>query len=118
MFESLDDVFAFYDMYGPIPVVTDPAKIDNIVYEPRPSKEEYFNQMVKDLTEALPYLYDKTNNTENWGRVNKGVAAMLLMKLYMNDHQYDKGTPVCRKPDTDGIYAVRRLQQSVQRRAQ
>ena len=86
-------MFCFYDMYGPIPVVTDPAKIDNIVYEPRPSKEEYFNQMVKDLTEALPYLYDKTNNTENWGRVNKGVAAMLLMKLYMNDHQYDKALP-------------------------
>ena len=86
-------MFCFYDMYGPIPVVTDPAKIDHIGYEPRPSKEEYFNQMVKDLTEALPYLYDKTNNTENWGRVNKGVAAMLLMKLYMNDHQYDKALP-------------------------
>lgn len=86
-------MFCFYDLYGPIPVVTDPAKVDNIKYEPRPSKEEYFNQMIKDLTEAIPYLYDKTNNTENWGRVNKGLATMLIMKLYMNDHQYDKALP-------------------------
>lgn len=86
-------MFCFYDLYGPIPVVTDPAKLDDVKYESRPSKEEYFNQMVKDLTEALPYLYEKTNNTENWGRVNKGLATMLLVKLYMNDHQYDKALP-------------------------
>lgn len=86
-------MFCFYDMYGPIPVVLDPAKLDDIKYEPRPSKEEYFNHMIKDFTEAIPYLYDKTNNTENWGRVNKGLATMLVMKLYMNDHQYDKALP-------------------------
>ncbi len=87
-------MFCFYDLYGPIPVVLDPAELDgDIEYKPRPSKEEYFNYMVKDLTEALPYLYDKTNNTGNWGRVNKGLATMLLMKLYMNDHQYDKALP-------------------------
>ncbi|MDH6304118.1 hypothetical protein M2459_000830 [Parabacteroides sp. PF5-5] len=86
-------MFCFYDLYGPIPVITDPAKLDDIKYGPRPSKEEYFNQMVKDFTEAIPHLHGKTNNTDNWGRVNKGVATMLLMKLYMNDHQYDKALP-------------------------
>lgn len=83
-------MFYYYDFYGPIQFTVDPAKTDDIKYEERPTKEVYFNQMVKDLTEALPYLYDKTNNTENWGRVNKGLANMLLMKLYMNDHQWDK----------------------------
>jgi hypothetical protein len=87
-------MFALYDLYGPIPYIVDPDKaIEEIKYEPRPSKEEYFNQMVKDFTEAIPYLYDKTNNTANWGRVNKGLANMLLMKLYMNDHQYEKALP-------------------------
>jgi hypothetical protein len=86
-------MFCFYDLYGPIPVVMDPAKIDDIKYEPRPTKEVYFNYMVKDLTEAIPDLYDKTNNTKNWGKVNKALASMLLMKLYMNDHQYDKALP-------------------------
>lgn len=86
-------MFCYYDLYGPVPYTADPEKIDGIKYEPRPTKEVYFNQMVKDLTEALPYLYDKTNNTSNWGRVNKGICAMLLMKIYMNDHQWDKALP-------------------------
>ncbi len=86
-------MFCFYDIYGPIPYIIDPNKLDDIKYEPRPSKEEYFNQMVKDLTEAMPDLLDKTNGTSDWGKVNKGVATMLLMKLYMNDHQFDKALP-------------------------
>lgn len=86
-------MFCYYDFYGPIPYTVDPTKIDDIKYEARPTKEVYFAQMVKDLTEALPYLYDKTNNTSNWGRVNKGLCSMLLMKTYMNDHQWDKALP-------------------------
>ena len=83
-------MFCFYDLYGPVSCVLEPEGLSNIVYTPRPTKEVYFNRMVSDLQEALPYLYDKTNGTENWGRVNKGIATMLLMKAYMNDHQYDK----------------------------
>ncbi|MCH3969531.1 MAG: RagB/SusD family nutrient uptake outer membrane protein [Prevotella sp.] len=88
-----DIMYALYSLYGPVPMVIDPADVQKGGYVARPSKEEYFNQMVKDLTEAIPYLYEKTQGTANWGRVNKGLANMLLMKLYMNDHQYDKALP-------------------------
>lgn len=86
-------MFALYDMYGPVPMTIDPEKARDVKYEPRPTKEEYFNQMVKDLTEALPSLPAKTQNTADWGRCNQGLARMLLMKLYMNDHQFDKALP-------------------------
>jgi hypothetical protein len=79
-----------YSLFGPVQMVLSPDSVDNIKYEPRPTKEAYFNQMVKDLTEAIPNLYDKTQGTSNWGRLNKGYANMLLMKLYMNDHQWAK----------------------------
>ena len=90
-------MFHFYDLYGPVPFTADPSKIDNVKYEPRPTKEVYFAQMTKDIEEAIPYLCDKTNGTENWGRVNKGLATMLLMKLYMNDHQWAKALPYAQK---------------------
>ena len=90
-------MFHFYDLYGPVPFTADPSKIDKVKYEPRPTKEVYLAQMTKDLEEAIPYLCDKTNGTENWGRVNKGLATMLLMKLYMNDHQWAKALPYAQK---------------------
>lgn len=95
-------MFHFYDLYGPVPFTTDPSKIDDVKYEPRPTKEVYFAQMTKDLEEAMPYLYDKTNGTSNWGRVNKGLCNMLLMKLYMNDHQWDKALTYAKKLMTMG----------------
>ena len=46
-------------------------------------------QMVKDLTEAIPDLADKYNSdAANWGRVSKGVARMLLLKIYMQTKQW------------------------------
>jgi hypothetical protein len=82
-------MFLLYDFYGPVAVRLDPTKLEEKTFSPRPSKTEYFNAMVSDLTAAIPDLLPKTNNTQDWGRVNKGVATMLLMKLYMNDGQYE-----------------------------
>jgi len=81
-------MFLLYDFYGPVCVKLDPATLSDNTFEPRPSKETYFTAMVSDLTDAIPDLADKTNGTQDWGKVNKGLARMLLMKLYMNDHQW------------------------------
>ncbi|MDE6491211.1 MAG: RagB/SusD family nutrient uptake outer membrane protein [Muribaculaceae bacterium] len=86
-------MFCFYDLYGPISVILDPKDLDNVQYMPRPSKEEYFNRMINDLKEALPDLYEKTNGTANWGRVNKALVSMLIMKAYMNEHRYAEAEP-------------------------
>ena len=86
-------MFTLYDLYGPVQFDVDPNALTNIQYRERPTKEEYFNQMVKDLTEAIPDLPGITQGTSDWGRVNKGLANMLLMKLYMNAHQWTKALP-------------------------
>lgn len=87
-------MFLLYDWYGPVSVKLTEEQLAFNGFDERPTKEAYLAAIVKDLTEALPDLLDKTNGTGNWGKVNKGVARMLLMKIYMNDHQYDKAKPV------------------------
>jgi len=87
-------MFLMYDFYGPINVRLDPVKLADTIYTPRPSKQQYLDWMVKDLTEAMPDLMTRTNGTSSWGKVNKGLASMLLMKIYMNDKQWAKAKPL------------------------
>lgn len=87
-------MFLMYDFYGPVNVRLDATKLADTSYAPRPSKQQYMDWMVKDLTEAIPDLLNKTNGTASWGKVNKALASMLLMKIYMNDKQWDKAKPV------------------------
>jgi starch-binding outer membrane protein, SusD/RagB family len=88
-------MFLLYDWYGPVSVKITQEQIAFKGFEERPTKEQYLQYIINDLTEAMADLADKTNGTENWGKVNKGVARLLLMKIYMNDHQYDKAKVEC-----------------------
>ncbi len=88
-------MFMLYDWYGPVNVKLDPENINDTIIVPRPAKEEYLNAMISDLNDAIPDLIPKTNQTSDWGRVNQGLARTLLMKIYMNDHQWDKAKIVC-----------------------
>lgn len=84
-------MYILYDFYGPVNARWDPATLSNTEIEPRPSEAEYLAQIEKDLTEAMPDLKDMYNDdANNWGRVSKGVARMLLLKLYMHTKQWDK----------------------------
>jgi|SRR6218665_1392244 len=87
-------MFLLYDFYGPVSVKLDPAKLSDNSFEARPSKQTYLDAIVNDLTTAIPDLSDRTNDTQLWGKVNKGLARMLLMKLYMNDHQWPNAKAV------------------------
>ena len=65
-------MFALYDMYGPVPMTIDPEKAQDVKYEPRPTKEEYFNHMVyaealKDMgyTLSADYFEPFRNETSN-----------------------------------------------------
>lgn len=88
------NMFLLYDFYGPVSVILDPDLVNTDKYFPRPTKEEYISDMVKDLNESIPDLLDRTNGTSDWGRVNKGLARMILMKIYMNDKQWEKANEV------------------------
>ena len=77
-------MYILYDLYGPLNPKLDPAKLTENTIEPRMTKEAYISFMEKDLTEAIPNLPDKYNGTGDWGRVSKGVARMLLLKIYIS----------------------------------
>lgn len=87
-------MYILYDLYGPLNPKLDPAKLTDNTIEPRMTKEAYISFMEKDLTEAIPVLPDKYNGTSDWGRVSKGVARMILLKIYMHDKQWAKAQTV------------------------
>ncbi|MFC2138600.1 RagB/SusD family nutrient uptake outer membrane protein, partial [Bacteroidota bacterium] len=88
-------MYVLYDFFGPVNVRLDSETLTDTTIQPRPSKEEYCALIEKDLNEALavssssfPEFYN--DEMGNWGRVSKGVARMLLLKLYMHNRQWDK----------------------------
>lgn len=80
-----------YSMYGPLPIVTDP-EVANDVYKEwkpeRPTDKEYVDFMTKELEESYSHL-DVTPNSNDWGRMTQGAALTLLMKIYLNDKQWE-----------------------------
>ncbi len=88
-------MYILYDFYGPVNAKYDPATLADTKILPRPSDAEYTGQIEKDLTESIPNLPDMYNSDEaNWGRVSKGVARMLLLKLYMHTKQWAKAEAI------------------------
>jgi hypothetical protein len=88
-------MYVLYDFFGTVNVKLDPLKLSDTIVTPRPSKEEYCNQIEKDLKEALAApssSFSESYNgvSGNWGRASKGLARMLLLKLYMHNKQWDK----------------------------
>ncbi len=75
--------FILYDMYGPPPYPTDEmlANPQAVEYPSRPTNEEMAN-ILESLLNERNNLMDP-DFTTYFGRVNKGVAGMILMKLYM-----------------------------------
>lgn len=84
-------MYVLFDFYGPVNVKTDFSILTDTAAIPRPSQADYIAQIEKDLTEAIPDLKDKYNSdAANWGRVSKGTARMLLLKIYMHTKQWAK----------------------------
>ena len=91
-------MFVLYDFYGPVNVKTDYSTLTDTSATPRPGKAEYIAQIEKDFNEAMPDLVDKYNSdAQNWGRVSKGLARMVLLKLYMMEKQWPKAATVARE---------------------
>ncbi len=75
--------YLMYDFYGPVPFPTDEmiANPKDLVYPAKPSNEE-FVQIIIDLFSEKDYLKEPDHGTF-FGRMNKGIANLILMKLYM-----------------------------------
>lgn len=99
---------ALYSLYGPLPIITDPEVANDVYteYKPeRPTKEEYVNFMIKELKESYPLLVNRSSS-ENWGRVDKGTALTLLMKIYLDAKMFDKANKAADEIINMGIYGL------------
>jgi hypothetical protein len=96
-------MYVLYDFYGPVNVKTDYTTLTDTAATARLAQADYIAQMEKDLNEAMPDLKDKYNtDAANWGRVGKGVARMILLKIYMHTKQWTKAETVAREIMTMG----------------
>ncbi|UII30791.1 RagB/SusD family nutrient uptake outer membrane protein [Fulvivirga ulvae] len=82
-------MFYIMDFYGQVPFrgVNDGVEVSPEVF----NREEAFNFIVKDLTEALPDLAD--GNSTATTEANKATAHALLAKLYLNKAVYFADNP-------------------------
>ena len=93
--------FDLYDQYGPVPIIKDPEYAMDIqkasTYQPtRPSKDGYVSFLETELREvakSLPVSYDAAN----FGRMSKGAALTVLLKLYMHEKRWDDAVAVTRQ---------------------
>lgn len=97
-----------YDMVGAVPIVTD-ADIANDVYKKwtptRPSKDEYVQFMVDELLDSYQFL-DVKQTSESIGRVSRGMALTLLMKIYLNDKQWQNAANTAKQIMDLGVYSL------------
>lgn len=87
-------MFILYDLYGPVSVKLDPATLNDNEVLPRPSQADYVAAMESDLQSAIAGLPDKYNGSNDWGRLSKGVARMIFLKLYMHEKEWAKAQSV------------------------
>ncbi|GAC1586511.1 MAG: RagB/SusD family nutrient uptake outer membrane protein [Chitinophagaceae bacterium] len=76
-------------MYGPVPVILDPAKIGTEAeYDlTRPARANYVAAIASDLRFAADNL---PQSPAVYGRFNKGLALTVLMRLYLNEKDWQK----------------------------
>jgi hypothetical protein len=100
-------MFVLYDFYGPLNVKTSEATLTDTAETPRLSDTAYVNQMIRDLTQALPNLQPSYNkDAANWGRVSQGVANMLLLKIYMMKKQWAQAQVQAQAIISMGVYSL------------
>ena len=78
-------MYILWDLYGPLNPRLDPATVNSLEINPRLSEAAYVAAMDSDLEAAIAVLPTKYNGTTNWGRISKGVASMILLKVYMEE---------------------------------
>jgi hypothetical protein len=100
-------MFVLYDFYGPVNVKTSEATLTDTAETPRLSDTAYVNQMIRDLTQALPNLQRSYNgDAANWGRMSQGVANMLLLKIYMMKKQWAQAQAQAQAIINMGVYSL------------
>jgi hypothetical protein len=72
------------DMFGKAPFITEENPVG---YKgPEHNRQQLFDFIVAELNEVMPSLKDA--NTNEYGRLDKAVAQMILAKVYLNAEEY------------------------------
>lgn len=88
-----------FDMFGPVPYATDEQLIqwDEAPLESewlsRPTEEQFLSYLEDNLTEAIPYLPEQQ---ETWGRLTKGAASMILLRVHLMQKDFAKAKTVAK----------------------
>jgi hypothetical protein len=100
-------MYVLYDFYGPVNVKTNEATLTDTSETPRPADTAYVNQMISDLTQAIPNLAVSYNgDAVNWGRMSQGVANMLLLKIYMKKKEWALAQAQAQTIINMGVYSL------------
>lgn len=102
--------FRLVRIFGGVP------KIDFIIYsseewkQPRATKEEIYDLIIKDLIAAEPVLWKKSEYEDaDLGRATKGAAQAMLLKVYLYMHNYteaEKWGEAIKAQADDGEYKL------------
>jgi|GEM_PF-3243906 len=79
-------LWILYDLYGPLNPILDASQLSNKEMQPRMTAEAYLAATEADLIKAIGLMptVRYNGNLNNWGRVSKSTASMILLKLYVN----------------------------------
>lgn len=100
-------MYDLYNLYGPVPVITDPAEIKGIndnVYKPRPTSEQMVKLIEDDLSDEVLSKLETVYPDSEYGRLTKGAGLMCLLKLYMHEKRWDNVLATVQKIKALGIY--------------
>ncbi|WP_430972348.1 RagB/SusD family nutrient uptake outer membrane protein [Sunxiuqinia rutila] len=90
--------YVLFDLYGGIPIA-DPEVLENFeeeIYLPRKTNAEMVSYIEGKLNSAAQYL-PVSYPSSDWGRITKGAAKTLLLKLYMHEKDWAKAEEVARE---------------------
>lgn len=83
--------FRLVRVFGGVPLVTTPLYSSDDWKQPRATAEAIYGQIVKDLEEAEPDLWLKSEyDASDLGRATKGAAQAMLLKVNLYRHNYDE----------------------------
>lgn len=79
-----------YKYIGPVPTLPDEDILNpsEVKYYEKPSDEEFVKMIADEVKESIDKLPNPGEN--DWGRMNKGVANMILLKLYMIERNWEE----------------------------
>lgn len=83
--------FRLVRVFGGVPKIESIIKSQTHWQHPRATAEEIYDLIYNDLEIANAGLWKKSEyDVDNAGRATKGAAQALLMKAYLNNHEYEK----------------------------